>query len=153
MAASSPVYAGERWCWASAHRWRRAALRMVGHASAQMSQPGADDDSFTWGCYQLQQQGNQLIAQYGSVGRANPNYPQLDTILQQIRNIGQTWKDIGCETVFGPISDIAVAPVSTNGIARVGGNVGKVQGPVTSAPSGPSGAATKLGGTQAELAH
>src|SRR5690606_39959058 len=56
-------------------------------------------DSFSAGCLQLQNDADRLIAEYKSASMA-----RREAILQQLRNIGSDWINIGCKAVFGSIA-------------------------------------------------
>jgi hypothetical protein len=62
-------------------------------------------DSFSAGCLALQTAGDQLIAEYKNASNA-----RREEILQQLRNNGRTWREIGCQAVFGDISRLVLTP-------------------------------------------
>jgi len=81
-------------------------------------------DSGSAGCAIIAGRINDLIAEYGRVGRANPNDPQLDVILAQIRDAGRDWKTLGCygsplgaRTSVGQLSGVALAPGNMQAVA------------------------------------
>lgn len=103
--------------------------------AAQPVGPGLD--SFSAACGNLQSQAQGLADEYSSVGRANPYDPRLDDILAQLRGVGTTWQQIGCQAVFGNI--LLTAQPSTNNLhVNVGAVAGNALLPDNAAPSGPS---------------
>jgi hypothetical protein len=108
------------------------ALSLLVGVSATATHVGAQPvdrglDGFSNACADLQDQASALVAQYSSVGRANPYDPQLDDILAQLRSLGTTWQQIGCQGVYGNIvgfhlitSKTGVHPVDTGGFTVQG---------------------------------
>lgn len=108
-------------------------LSLLIGASATATHVGAQPvdwglDGFSNACADLQDQANALVAQYSSVRRANVYDPQLDDILAQLRGIGTTWQQIGCQGVYGNIvglhlittGRLCVHPVNTGGFTVQG---------------------------------
>lgn len=109
------------------------ALSLMVGASATATHVGAQPvdrglDGFSNACADLQDQANALVAEYSSVGRANPYDPRLDDILTQLRSLGTTWQQIGCQGVYGNIvgahlistSKLGIHPINTGGLTVQG---------------------------------
>lgn len=82
------------------------ALALFAGAGATATRVGAEPvgpgiDGVSQACRGIQNQINDLIGEYGRVGRANANDPRLDDILAQLRSLGTTWNQIGCRAAFG----------------------------------------------------
>lgn len=89
-----------------------AALALSTQAEARVKGPALD--SFTAGCLSLQNDSDGLIAEY-----KNASMARREEILAKLRNIGQTWIDIGCKAVFGDISLLVLTPHGLrNGIMK-----------------------------------
>jgi len=67
-------------------------------------------DGFSNACADLQDQAQNLVNQYNATGSANPNDSALDDLLAQLRSVGTTWQQIGCQGVYGNILRQAPAP-------------------------------------------
>ena len=101
------------------------ALALVAGVGATAHPVGAMPiDSGSAGCAIIAGRINDLIAEYGRVARANPNDPQLDAILAQLRDAGRDWKAIGCygsplaaRTSVGQFGGVALASGNTQAVA------------------------------------
>ncbi len=96
------------------------ALSLMIGAGATATRVGAQPvgpgiDGVSQACRSLQGQAQSLIDEYGRIGRANPNDPQLDVILAQLRSIGADWQRIGCQSGFGRIA-VTPAPLPGRGV-------------------------------------
>jgi hypothetical protein len=81
---------------------------------AQARVKGPVFDSFSAGCLSLQTESDGLVAEYKNASEA-----RREEILAKLRNIGQTWIDIGCKAVFGDISLMVLTPHGLrNGITK-----------------------------------
>jgi hypothetical protein len=68
-------------------------------------------DSHQQGCRAIQDRSRQLLDEYKLLGYAsNGKDPRLDTILAELRNLGQMWKDLGCDVRYGSIIYLEVLP-------------------------------------------
>ena len=56
-------------------------------------------------CWDLQSQNDRLIAEY-----KNASNQRREELLQQIRNNGRTWRQIGCQGAYGDISMLVLTP-------------------------------------------
>lgn len=56
-------------------------------------------------CWDLQSQNDKLIAEY-----KNASNERREELLQQIRNNGRTWRQIGCQGAYGDISMLVLTP-------------------------------------------
>ena len=72
-----------------------------GPAFARISGPVGD--TFSAGCLTLQNKGDALIAEY-----KNASNERREQILAELRSNGTTWRQIGCQAVFGDISRIVL---------------------------------------------
>ncbi len=66
---------------------------------------GPVGDTFSAGCLMLQNKGDALIAEYKNATNA-----RREEILQELRNNGRDWINIGCRAVFGDISRMVILP-------------------------------------------
>jgi len=94
------------------------ALSLMVGAGATATRVGAEPvgpgiDGVSQACRALQNQAQDLIDEYGRVGRANPNDPRLNDLLAQIRSVGTTWQQIGCQAAFGNIIGLRVSAPGT----------------------------------------
>ena len=64
---------------------------------------GPVGDTFSAGCLTLQNKGDALIAEY-----KNASNERREQILAELRSNGTTWRQIGCQAVFGDISRIVL---------------------------------------------
>lgn len=87
-------------------------------------------------CWNLQSQNDKLIAEY-----KNASNERREELLQQIRNNGRKWRQIGCQGAYGDISRIVLTPGGLrNGITwdmlTQGESGGMTRGTVTPADNG-----------------
>jgi hypothetical protein len=104
------------------------ALSVMVGAATTATRVGAEPvqrglDGFSNACADLQDQAGSLVSQYGATAGANPNDPRLDDILSQLRSIGTTWQQIGCQGVYGNILRVVPAGTSSLPITSVYGNL------------------------------
>ncbi len=64
-------------------------------------------DSFSIQCRALQDESDDLIAEYG---RPGTTLDRKEEILTELRNLGMTWNQIGCRKVFGQFTPIPTPP-------------------------------------------
>ncbi|MFN8590885.1 MAG: hypothetical protein U0031_05420 [Thermomicrobiales bacterium] len=81
-------------------------------AGVGAERPPSNGDSHQQACRALYDRAEQLRNEYKSVAAQNPGSASLDSILAELRNIGQTWKDIKCDSRYGSISAL-ITPQST----------------------------------------
>jgi hypothetical protein len=103
------------------------ALSLMVGAATTATRVGAEPvqrglDGFSNACADLQDQESSLVSQYTATATANPNDPQLDDILAQIRSVGTTWQQIGCQGVYGNILKMVPTGASSLPIASVSGS-------------------------------
>jgi hypothetical protein len=70
-------------------------------SQARMSNP--ELNSLGAACWNLQSQNDKLMAEY-----KNASNERREELLQQIRNNGRTWRQIGCQGAYGDISRIVL---------------------------------------------
>lgn len=108
-------------------------------AEAQARINGPVLDSFSAGCLMLQNKGDALIAEYKNATNA-----RREEILQELRNNGRDWINIGCRAVFGDISRMVILPKHDFDIGGINirppmslsdGNSDPGPGPAASVPS------------------
>jgi hypothetical protein len=91
-------------------------------------------DSMQIGCRALQDRLYALVDEYG---RTSPYSDRSGEIIAEIRNIGQTWLDIGCGARYGVISSGIVLPTDLpSDIDHLDGDLAPVvhRGPTTPDP-------------------
>lgn len=92
-------------------------LPVLAPVEAQARINGPALDSFSAGCLLLQNDADRLIAEY-----KNASMARREEILQQLRNIGSDWINIGCKAVFGSIA--LTLPDQVPNLDIAGGNAG-----------------------------
>lgn len=104
------------------------ALSLMVGAATTATRVGAEPvqrglDGFSNACANLQDAASGLVSQYTATATANPGDPRLNDILSQLRSIGTTWQQIGCQGVYGNILRVATAGTSSLPITSVYGNL------------------------------
>jgi hypothetical protein len=72
-------------------------------SQARMKNP--ELNSLGAACWDLQSTNDRLIAEY-----KNATNERREELLQQIRNNGRTWRQIGCQGAYGDISKLVLTP-------------------------------------------
>ena len=78
-------------------------LPVLAPVEAQARINGPVLDSFSAGCLMLQNKSDALIAEYKNATNA-----RREEILQELRNNGRDWINLGCRAVFGDISRMVI---------------------------------------------
>lgn len=72
-------------------------------SQARMTHP--EVNSLGAACWQMQQKGDRLIAEY-----KNATNERREAILQELRNNGRDWRAAGCQAAYGDISKLVLTP-------------------------------------------
>ena len=78
-------------------------VALASPSQARMKNP--ELNSLGAACWDLQTQNDKLIAEYKNASNA-----RREELLQQIRNNGRTWRQIGCQGAYGDISMLVLTP-------------------------------------------